>query len=153
MVLPSGREEGRLSRRARGGRDETSGDLERALFASSPRAPANTLHIGLRRTPKRFPGEGSPDDATVVRVVVGGRSVVFENDVLNEGLDADLIQIEPLILGWPAGVDVAVRDTSGNEFQSSSATRTLSCWSTRCRCNNANTSSRHGVIGVVLHIR
>lgn len=125
VVLSSGRGGGEsfLAVRAEVG-DETTRHLEESVVRIVTRAgPTNTLHVGPADNPKALPGgEGSPDDVARADVGLSSRSVVFENDVLNEGREAEVVQIEPVEpSGWPAGVDVAVLDTSGNELQTSSA--------------------------------
>ncbi|UCG51977.1 MAG: OmpA family protein [Candidatus Latescibacterota bacterium] len=96
----------------------TESSVFRAVTES---APAVTLHLGPRHNPKALPrGEGSPDDVTRRIVGFDTRTVVFENDVLNEDLQVDVIEIEPIdSVGWPPGIEIAVLDSSGEQLQSS----------------------------------
>lgn len=125
VVLPSGYGGGEsyVDVRARVG-DGTYGHSDASVFWARTRAePMNTLHLGPADNPMALPrGEGSPDDATRSGVGFTARSIVFENDVLNEGRDADIVQIEPAdTSGWPPGVDVVLEDSSGNRLQASAA--------------------------------
>ncbi len=78
--------------------------------------PVQPLHVGPLENAKALPGgEGSPDDVTRRSVGVSTQTLVFENEILNDGRDPDIIRIEPAdSTGWPPGVQVTVRDSAGN---------------------------------------
>jgi len=67
--------------------------------ASSRRARVpsrRTRSTWTGRKPRALPrGEGSPDDVARTGAGFTTQSIVFENDLLNQGRDADVVQIEP----------------------------------------------------------
>jgi hypothetical protein len=125
VVLPKGYGGGTsyIELRARVG-DGIRGDSQTSVFLAATRSePRNTLYIGPAENPRASPGgEGSPDDLSRSSASFSTPAIVFENDVLNEGRDADVVQIEPAdSAGWPEGLDVVLEDSTGEALASPAA--------------------------------
>ncbi|MBP2680938.1 MAG: flagellar motor protein MotB, partial [Candidatus Krumholzibacteriota bacterium] len=123
VVLPAGYGGGvsYIELRARIG-DGILGHSAASVFRATTRAePRNTLHIGPAENPRALPrGDGSPDDVSRSGASFSTPGIVFENDVLNEGRDPDIVQIEPAdSSGWPEGLDVVLEDSTGEALEAS----------------------------------
>ncbi|UCH83878.1 MAG: OmpA family protein [Candidatus Latescibacterota bacterium] len=102
--------------------NDTVQNTETSVFRVTTRAgPDSTLHFGPAANARALPrGDGTRDDVTRRLVGFETRSVVFENDILNEDRWPDIVEIEPAdSAGWPAGVTVTITDTSGAPLQNS----------------------------------